>query len=349
MPFGHIKSILANIVDDNKFRPEDVAPFEDKLFFDGAQRRVALERFAVLLFLSTVIAAYGVLGDSTATVIGAMIIAPLMTPIMATAAGLVMGDMRRAGQSFLTVVAGVMSVIFTAWLIGTFLNTTVVSYTANTQIISRVSPSLTDLAVALASGAAGAFAMSRSDVADTLPGVAISIALVPPLCVVGIGLSGGKWGVAWGAMLLFLTNFLSILLAGGGVLALLGLSAASTKKLTDTARRQAFIYIAIGILLVSIPLGATSIKVAADTLTELRTQQYTQLWLDESDFELTKVDADDEEIEVVISGSGELPPLPELGTNLEAMNSAFKLELRVLSAETIHYPDIIAEESDGLD
>jgi hypothetical protein len=70
--------------------PEDLPQFEAKLFFEGAKRRVNLERFAVLLFLSTVIATYGVLGDSTATVIGAMIIAPLMTPIMATAAGLVM-------------------------------------------------------------------------------------------------------------------------------------------------------------------------------------------------------------------------------------------------------------------
>ncbi|MCB0166267.1 MAG: DUF389 domain-containing protein [Anaerolineae bacterium] len=348
--FRNAKSILTNIVHDNRFTPEDVPVFENKLFFDGDQRRVDLERFAVLLFLSTVIAAYGVLGDSTATVIGAMIIAPLMTPIMATAAGLVMGDMRRAGRSFLTVVAGVTGVIFTAWLISSFLNTTVVSYSTNTQIISRISPSLTDLAVALASGAAGAFAMSRSDVADTLPGVAISIALVPPLCVVGIGLSGGQWGVAWGAMLLFLTNFLSILLTGGGVLALLGLSKASTQELTGTARRQAFIYIVIGTLLVSFPLAATSIRVGVDSLNELRTQQFAQNWLAQTDFELTKVNADGNEIELIISGSGDLPPLPELGEDLEAiMNSDIQLELRVLSAETIHYPEVAPGEASRLD
>ena len=74
--------VLRNIVNDNKFTPDRVPPFEAKLFFEGAKRRVDLERFAVLLFLSTVIATYGVLGNSTATVIGAMIIAPLMTPIM---------------------------------------------------------------------------------------------------------------------------------------------------------------------------------------------------------------------------------------------------------------------------
>ncbi len=345
---SQITSILTNIVNDNKFTPEAVQPFEEKLFFEGDKRRVNLERFAVLLFLSTVIAAYGVLGDSTATVIGAMIIAPLMTPIMATAAGLVMGDMRRAGRSFSTVVLGVAGVIFTAWVIGSFLSTTVVSYSTNTQIVGRVSPSLTDLAVALASGAAGAFAMSRADVADTLPGVAISIALVPPLCVVGIGLSGGEWVVAWGAMLLFLTNFLSILLAGGGVLALLGLSAASTKKLTGTARRKAFIYIGIGTLLVSLPLAATSIQVATESLAELQTRQFAQRWLDQTGFELIRVDAGDQEIEVTITGSGELPPPADLGESLQsALSPTVKLKIKLVPAETLLYPEIVAEESNS--
>jgi len=113
--------LLSNIVHDNKFTPEDVPPFEAKLFFEGAKRRVHLERFAVLLFLSTVIAAYGVIADSTATVIGAMIIAPLMIPIMGTAAGLVMGDMGRAGRSVLMVVLGVAGTIGVAWFIGFFL------------------------------------------------------------------------------------------------------------------------------------------------------------------------------------------------------------------------------------
>jgi uncharacterized hydrophobic protein (TIGR00271 family) len=132
---------------------------------------VNLERFAMLLVLSTIIATFGMLGDSTATVIGAMIIAPLMTPIMATAAGLVMGDMERAGHSFLVVVAEVAATIGLAWVIGIF-HIGVISFTANSQITARVSPNLIDLAVALASGVAGAFAMSRDDVADSLPGVA---------------------------------------------------------------------------------------------------------------------------------------------------------------------------------
>ncbi len=309
--------ILSNVVQDNKFVPEDLPKFEAKLFYEGVKRRVNLERFAVLLLLSTIIATFGVLGDSTATVIGAMIIAPLMTPIMATAAGLVMGDMKRAGHAFLVVVAGVAATIGVAWFIGTF-HIGVISFTSNSQITARVSPSLIDLAVALASGVAGAFAMSRDDVADSLPGVAISIALVPPLAVVGISLSQGQWAFAWGAMLLFLTNFLSILLAGGGTLALLGLSAASTKELHTNARRKAFAYIAVGILLVTIPLAVTSYRVGQESVAEYQTRQLAKAWLSQSTFDISRIEADGHQVELIISGSGDPPPLPDLGTNMQS-------------------------------
>jgi len=335
--------LLQNIIDDNKFTPEDIPEFEAKLFFEGAKRRVNLERFTILLFLATVIATYGVLGDSVATIIGAMIIAPLMKPIMGTAAGLVMGNRQRAGRSFLTVVLGVIGVVFTAWFISTFLNTTIISFTSNSAITGRISPSLTDLMVALASGAAGAFAMSRSDVADTLPGVAISISLVPPLCVVGIGLSGAEWSVASGAMLLFLTNFLSILLAGGGVLALLGLSAASTKGLTGHARTRAFTVIIVGLLLVAIPLAATTIRIADETRTELQIQQFAQLWLDQTEFRLTRVEADGNHVNVLINGTGDTPSLSDLDPSLQALLEDNNLTIRVVPSQTLIYPETASE------
>jgi uncharacterized hydrophobic protein (TIGR00271 family) len=298
----------------------------------------------VLLFLSTVIAAYGVIADSTATVIGAMIIAPLMIPIMGTAAGLVMGDMDRAGRSLLVVVLGVAGTIGVAWFIGFFLSTSVISYTTNTQITGRVSPSLTDLMIALACGAAGAFAMSRSDVSDSLPGVAISISLVPPLCVVGLGLAGAEWGVAWGAMLLFLTNFLSILLAGGGTLALLGLSAASTKQLEKGKRRRAFIFVAIGVLIVTIPLAATSIRVAVESIAEHRTKTLVREWLSQSSLELNRVDVNGNKINVIISGDGETPPFSDLAPVSQSMlDPRIQLELKVVPSKVIIYPEPVTE------
>jgi uncharacterized hydrophobic protein (TIGR00271 family) len=335
--------IIRNIIDDNKFMPEDVPAFEAKLFFEGVKRRGDLERFVVLLFLSTVIATYGVIGDSVATVIGAMIIAPLMRPIMATAAALVMGDMKRAGSSFLMVLASVAGVIGIAWLLTELSIVTIISIESNSQFSSRISPSMIDLYAALASGAAGAFAMSRKDVADSLPGVAIAISLVPPLCVMGIGLAEGEWNAAGGAFLLFLTNFLSILLAGGGVLALLGLSAAATRGLSPNARRSAFIVIAIGIVLVAIPLGGTTTRIYQQKLIKRETISLAQEWMKGTDYGIREVNVTGNQVTLAIYGSGERPELPELGSKLGAsLDQSIDIRLVVVPSEQEHY--MVVEE-----
>jgi len=311
-------SILRNTINDNKFTLEDLQAFKAKLFFEGVKRRIDLERFVVLLFLSTVIATFGVIGDSVATVIGAMIIAPLMRPIMATAAALVMGDMKRAGSSFLMVLASVSGVIGVAWLLTELSVVTVISIESNSQFSSRISPRLIDLYAALASGAAGAFAMSRDDVADSLPGTAIAISLVPPLCVVGIGLAEREWTAAGGAFLLFLTNFLSIILAGGGVLALLGLSAVAVKGLKPYARRSAFTVIAIGIALVTIPLGTTTMRVYQQKLIKRETIKVAQEWIQGTEYGIRDVEVTGNQVTLAIYGSGERSPLSELGNQLSA-------------------------------
>ena len=326
--------ILSNIVEDNRFTPEHVKWFDAKLFFEGDRRRLNYEQFGVLLFLSTVIATYGVLGDSTATVIGAMIIAPLMTPIMATAAALVTGRFDRAVRAALLVAAGVSGVIFVSWLLA-FLNlTAVVDIEANSQISGRISPRLIDLYAALASGAAGAFAMSRKDVADSLPGVAISISLVPPLCVVGVALSIGEFDAAMGALLLFVTNFFSILLAGGGVLALLGLAAAATKDLNRAARRRAFTYVALGAAIIAIPLAATSIRVAQESIIENVTRRLAQEWVGGTEYNVTAVDATGDLVKLAINGSGNQPNLVELGEEVrETLDRFVTIKLTILPSE----------------
>jgi uncharacterized hydrophobic protein (TIGR00271 family) len=333
-------SIFRNIIDDNKFTPEDVPQFEAKLFFEGANRRIALERFAVLLLLSTIIATYGVIGDAVATVIGAMIIAPLMRPIMGTTAGLIIGDMKRAARSFLVVVLGVAGVIALAWLITEITVTRAISFETNSQIIGRISPRLIDLYAALAAGAAGAFAMSREDIADSLPGVAIAISLVPPLCVVGVGLAEGELEGALGAMLLFITNLLAILLAGGGVLALLGLSAATMKELNRSARRKTFMLILIGLLLVIIPLGITSRRVFNQNQIRRETIQLAEDWMEGSGYNISRVEVSGDHIDLVIFGFGERPRLSDLGDQLdETLAQTFDLELIVLRSERVEYID----------
>ncbi len=311
---------LRAILQDNSFTSESLPELEHKLFFEGERRQAYLVRFFVLLFLSTVIATYGVLSDSTATVIGAMIIAPLMTPILGTTAGLVMGQPHRARTSMAIVAGGVLVVIVTSLVAG-WLSIGVISVTANSQISARIAPNLNDLMVALAAGAAAAFAYSRFDVADSLPGVAIAIALVPPLAVVGLCLSAGEWEAALGASLLFTTNFLSILLAGGAVFALLGLGQASieNRDLPPEAERRIYRYIALGVILVAAPLALTTFRVARDGFIQVRAREITSEWIDRAklDYELNQVTANQRDLLIELNGSQDTPSTSELASQLE--------------------------------
>ncbi len=326
---------LASLIRDNMFTPESVPGFERKLFFEGSRRRSYLERFGVLLFLATVIATVGVISDSTATVIGAMIVAPLMLPIMATAAALVMGQMGRAIQSGLLVAAGVAGVIALSWLFGV-VYPDVISFSGNSQITARISPRLLDLIAALAAGAAGAFAMSRDDVADSLPGVAIAISLVPPLCVVGLSLAHDQWAAALGALLLFVTNALAILLAGGGVLALLGLSQAATIELKGHSRRNAFVAIAFGVLIVAVPLTLTGRQVTREVRAQILTRQVVEEWLAGTEFEVRGVQTVASTASIVISGPGEPPPFEQLTAALEeTLGQAVTVALEVVPSQKL--------------
>lgn len=171
-------------------------------------------QFYFLLGLSAVISTLGLLAGSAATIIGAMIIAPLIGPITGIAYSMVMANRRLLRRSFFTLLTGVLMTLFIsiaiAYLVGL--------RTLNSEIMARVNPTLMDLGVALAAGAAGTFARSRRSIADALPGVAIAVALVPPLSVIGIGLANNELRVATGAAVLFLTNLTGIIFSGGLIL-----------------------------------------------------------------------------------------------------------------------------------
>ncbi|PKQ33436.1 MAG: TIGR00341 family protein, partial [Actinobacteria bacterium HGW-Actinobacteria-11] len=177
--------------------------------------------FLIMLTLSGVIAIAGVLTDSTATVIGAMIIAPLGTPILGIAWGIVTGHPRRVLSSILWVLSGVVIVVALGLAFAVFVATPE-SLSTNSQVIGRTSPSLMDLMAALATGFAGGFAMCRKDLSAVMPGVAIAISLVPPLGVVGVCAGQGQWPEALGALVLFLSNVFALVIAGSIVFTVAG-------------------------------------------------------------------------------------------------------------------------------
>ena len=197
----------------------DIKRMRDQLFFEGPEHRRRLSRFWLLLPLSAVIASAGVVSDSTATVIGAMIVAPLMTPILGIVLAVVLADGANLRRCVLLVVAGAAAVVGISWLMGLFVPYPIEA-AANSQVAARVTPRIVDLVAALATGAVGSVALARSDISDTLPGVAIAISLVPPLAVVGLTLESGAPREALAAFLLFATNVAAILASGVVVMGL---------------------------------------------------------------------------------------------------------------------------------
>ena len=240
------------------FDPAYLPAFEDKLFLEGPQTTRRLTNFFALLFFATVIATYGVLSNSTATVIGAMLFAPLMEPMMTTTYAVVMGSVPRALRTLALVGVGAVCVILFSYLLVWVVPDVTISFLSDAEIISHIHPGLYALLTALAAGVAGAFITSRAEIAEALGGVAIAIALVPPLCVVGISLQQGQLAAAAGASLIFLTNFLAILLAGSVVFLVLGLGRSLVSHAQGLFRSRAFLLIVVGLLFVSIPLSLTA-------------------------------------------------------------------------------------------
>jgi uncharacterized hydrophobic protein (TIGR00271 family) len=164
------------------------------------------------------IASLGLMLDSAAVVIGAMVIAPLMTAILGVSLGIVQGDVRLLWQASGTVLRGAGL----AAGIGLLVGLAIPLYTPTAEILSRTQPTLVDLVIAILSGAAGAYAQCRRSVLGALAGVAVAVALVPPLAIIGIGVTLGSGAIAGGALLLFFTNFTAITTAGSVVFLLFG-------------------------------------------------------------------------------------------------------------------------------
>ena len=168
--------------------------------------------FMALISLSTLIAALGLVQNSGAVVIGAMLVAPLMTPLVAMGLALVQANERLLQTALWSVLYGFSVALLIGAAVGLFVWLTIPGYGMGTQLMSRGFPNLLDLFVALASGVAAAYAMGRPNLLSALPGVAIAAALVPPIATSGVAFSLGHWTVAGGALLLFLTNIVAIVL-----------------------------------------------------------------------------------------------------------------------------------------
>ena len=289
----------------------DVDNVREKLEFTGPFARDKYTRFSVLLLLSTVIATGGVIADSTAAVIGAMIVAPLMTPVMAMAFGVTTGNARNMARAPALILGGAAGVIGLAYFLAK-VAPGIVDVQSNSQIVARTSPRVLDFVIALAPGAAGAFATGREDVRDALPGAAIAISLLPPLSVVGVCLAYGALSQAWGALLLFLTNVLAILVAGSVVFGLQGFGRVGFASGASRSRRRSAAVITISVLLLLVPLAGASTRLATAGLADQRLRAAATAWAQGTGSRVTAAQLLDGMIQVTIAGEGTPPAAGEL-------------------------------------
>ena len=279
-----------------------------KAIYRGARPRID---FFLMMVLSAAIAAFGLLLGSPAVIIGAMLVAPLMSAIVGIGLGVVLGGAELLRKALWTAFQGMILAIGVSALIGLLRP----GMTPTHEIMSRIQPGLLDLGVALASGAAAAYALCRRDVSASLAGVAIAAALVPPLAVVGIGLSMARWDITLGALLLYLTNFVAIASAGGLIFLLLGFAPPSGRRARWAILRQGVLGELVLLALIALMLTWIGVRDAAANrerqaihdaiLAQIEDLPETQL--DEDDIVILSDTDEALELSITIRSPGQLP------------------------------------------
>jgi len=212
-------------------------------------------RYYVLMTIATLVAGLGLVTNSPAVIIGAMLISPLMTPIFGVSLGLVSGNGRLVQKALFGEFAGVALAILAGFALGSLP----LYFTVTPEMIARTAPTLLDLGVALLAGTAGCLGIIDERISPVLPGIAIATSLVPPLAVCGLCLAMGAPQGAWGAFLLFFANFLAILI----VSSLLFISAGFVSKAemgTRLSLLKRFSTAIVGLIFVSVLLTQTLLQ-----------------------------------------------------------------------------------------
>jgi len=196
-----------------------------------------------------------VLDLAVAVIIGAMLVAPLMSPILGLSLATVAGEQNMFRRAFVALTEGVLLAIILSAILGWIAHALPFDFLVELpgEIIARTRPTPFDLGIALAGGAAAAYALAQPRLSAALPGVAIATALMPPLCTVGIGLSLSNPQVALGALLLFFTNLSAISFAGILVFALLGFRPVHLENSWHHIPRSLFISASL-VLITAVPL-----------------------------------------------------------------------------------------------
>jgi uncharacterized hydrophobic protein (TIGR00271 family) len=290
------------------------AELED-LFPTGEAYRRSLVTYWVLLTLAAFVATFGLFQDSVASIIGAMVIAPLGGAILAIAGSLVTGRVQWQWRTILQVLLSALWVI----AIGVAVSLIMPSLIELTPALeARTEPTLLDLGVALAAGAAGAFVAARHTGSDALPGVAIAVSLVPPLATVGICLAQGRIDDAGGALILFTTNLAAIIVVASIVFLLSGARPIAEGVDRAGRLRRGFAVAIVALVLISIPLIWRSAQNISAEITALDGESVVRVWATPQGLAVVDWHVDGQRIRLDVTGSAAPEGIPALAAGLAA-------------------------------
>ena len=280
--------------------------------------------FIVLIVSSCLIATFGLLVNSAAVIIGAMIIAPLMLPIRGLSFGLLEGDGEILTNSVFSIAVGTTIAIVCSGFVGSIVGLP----EFGSEVLARTQPNLVDLMVALVAGGISGYSKIRSSLSDAVPGTAIAVALMPPLCVVGLTLSQGLWSSSGGAFLLFITNLLGINLACTIVYVLGGYTQGSPLRRSLSWGVSLFL---IGLL--AIPLGFSLVDLIdqAKVNNSIRSILTSRPLLNREDIELvdTQIDPRAASVVLVVRAVGPIEP-EEVATVEQVLETELKKPFKVV-------------------
>jgi uncharacterized hydrophobic protein (TIGR00271 family) len=322
--FGRVRSMLSVPPGD------DERAALDELIPDGDEFAPYLRRFSALTMLSASIAAFGLLADSAAVVIGAMLVAPLMVPITAAAGATVLAENRRLVRALLVIALGVFLAIAVGYLTAAVAGFDIVGRSdLPGEVAGRTFPGLLDLGIAITAGAAAGYISTRRSTTSALPGVGIAVALVPPLATVGITMQLGLGNEARNALLLFLTNLAAIIFTASIMLLISGFRPSETSSGTSLPLRLAITLLAV--IAVAIPLTLHTQATIRDSSLRRAVTESVEEWDDSVRVIELRADLADgtAEVELILSGPNTPRPAWQLAELVrDSFGTPVDLELR---------------------
>lgn len=321
---GHIRSVFAVSPSDDEHAALD------ELIPDGDEFVPYLQRFSALTLLSSSIAAFGLLADSSAVVIGAMLVAPLMVPITAAAGATVRAQNRRLVRALLVIALGVFLAVAVGYLMAAVAGFDIVGRSdLPGEVADRTFPGLLDLGIAVTAGAAAGYISTRRSTTSALPGVGIAVALVPPLVAAGITLQLGLVSDARNALLLFLTNLAAIIFTASIMMLISGFRPTEASAGTSISLRLSITMLAV--IAVAIPLTLHTRSTIRDSNLRRAVTESVETW-DHSVRLLeirTELVGGAAKIELILSGPNSPRPAWRLAELVrESFGTPVDLELR---------------------